>query len=464
MQMLIRQKLKPRVNSRYTFDMKFKALVAKSLLVALPLILIPALAKSAPKITPGATCKIDKKTVTYLKRNFTCVKSGKKLVWNKGVPVKTPIRIPTSAPTASPTPTPDPVQKDIDLSLDLRVTLRTELSKSEICKTKDLTSRPDVSNGFPRPGSALMAPKLVKILVLPVSFSDFSFLESDLMKLKVATKETTDIYKKITFDKLNVEFTFPEKSEWVTLARSAASYGIVENKPQQNNEIVVIDAIAASSPKIDFDIYDGVLIESGWFRSTGGGQGFPGQRYSTSHGVAKGVSFTFGQGVASWRTIAHELGHSLFGLEDLYVFLNSNRPSVPDPTPAGQWDMMSNSEPDFFGWNKLLMGYLVDDDFSCISSQSDTTHFIANINSAVGNKLVLINLSEGRTLALEGRSTFEGNQGLLVYEIDSSINHGDGPIKAQKKLVEVSQSLTLLGHKFEVIEANKKGLLVRVTK
>jgi len=446
--------------------MRIKFLVAKSLILALPLTLIPTIASSAPKVTPGSKCKVQKQKVVYLGKTYTCIKSSKKLIWNKGVAVKTPTPNPTTTPTVTPTqtPTPSPVQLDIDLSLDSRVTLTKDLSKNDSCKTQDLTSRSDVSNGFPRPGSALMAPKLVKILVLPVSFADFSFLENDLVKLKNATLITTEIYKKISFDKLNVEFVFPEKSEWITLARSAASYGIVENKPQQNNEIVVIDAIAASSSKIDFDIYDGVLIESGWFRSTGGGQGFPGRRYPTNHGIAKGVSFIFGQGVASWQTIAHELGHSLFGLEDLYVFLNSNRPSVPDPTPAGQWDMMSNSAPDFFGWNKLLMGYLEDADFRCITNQSDTTHFISNINAAAGNKLVLINLSEGRTLALEARSTLDGSQGLLAYEIDSSINHGDGPIKAQKKLVEASQSLTLLGYELEVINANKTGLLVRVTK
>jgi M6 family metalloprotease-like protein len=436
--------------------MRIKSLVAKSLVLSLSFTLIPAFASSAQKVTPGSKCKVQKQKMDYQNKTYTCIKSGKKLIWNKGSMVV--------KPNPTPATTPNPVQVDIDLSLDSRVTATKDLSKNDSCKTRDLTPRSDVSNGFPRPDSALTAPKSVKILVLPVSFADFSFLESDLAKLKNATLITTEIYKKISFDKLNVEFLFPEKSEWVTLARSAASYGIVENKPQQNNEIVVIDAIAASSPKINFDIYDGVLIESGWFRSTGGGQGFPGQRYSTNHGIAKGVSFTFGQGVASWRTIAHELGHSLFGLEDLYVFLNNNRPSVPDPTPAGQWDMMSNSEPDFFGWSKLLMGYLDDVDFRCISNQPDTTHFISNINAAVGNKLVLINLSEGRTLALESRSTPNGNQGLLAYEIDSSKSHGDGPIKAQKKLVQGAESLTLLGHRLEVIDANKNGLLVRVTK
>jgi M6 family metalloprotease-like protein len=324
-----------------------------------------------------------------------------------------------------------------------------------------------------------------------VNFSDIPFLESDLVKLKNATKETTEIFRRTSFDRLNIEFTFPEKSEWVTLARSAASYGIVENSGQQNVKSLVIDVIAETSSKIDFDTYDGVVIETGWFKLSGGGHAFPGERYATSHGVAKRVTLEFGQAVASPITITHELGHSLFGLEDLYMFSNNNRPSGFDPDRStGPWDMMGNTTTDVFGWNKLLMGYLVDDEFTCITSQNDTTHFIANIDSKVGNKLVLINLAEGRTLALEARDTINlfqmdyttgrtlaleskgtvnGKQGLLVYEIDSSINHGDGPINAQKKLIEASRSLTsrslsLLGYKFEVLDANKNGLLVRVTK
>ena len=437
--------------------MRIKGSIANGLLITLAITLIPAVAISAQRVNPGSKCKEFKQKVLYMNKTYTCIKSGNKLVWNNGVAIVKP----GSKPVASAAP--DSVA--IDLSLDPRVTVKTDLSKNDFCKTKDLTSREGiVNNGFPRPSSVLIAPKLVKILVLPVNFSDFSFLESDLAKLKNATKETTDIYRKISFDKLKIEFTYPEKSEWVTLDRSAASYGIVENKPQQNNEIVVIDAIAASSSKIDFDVYDGVLIESGQFKSTGGGQAFPGQTYSTSHGVAKGVIFTFGQGVASQQTITHELGHSLFGLEDLYMFFSSNRPSNSDPAPSGPWDMMGNRVNEVFGWNKLLMGYLEDDDFRCITSQIDTTHFIANIDSKIGNKLVLINLAEGRTLALEGRDTTKGNQGLLVYEIDSSINHGDGPIKAQKSLIEAPRSLTMLDHKFEVLDANKNGLLVRITK
>ena len=64
--------------------MRIKVLVAKGLLVALPLALIPALANSAPKITPGAKCKVLNQKVPFQNKTYTCKKSGNKLVWNRG--------------------------------------------------------------------------------------------------------------------------------------------------------------------------------------------------------------------------------------------------------------------------------------------------------------------------------------------------------------------------------------------
>jgi len=69
------------------------------LLSALALIFssLPQNAYSAQKITAGATCsKIDSKA-TYNNKIYTCIKKGKKLVWNSGIAIKTP--------TATPSPT-----------------------------------------------------------------------------------------------------------------------------------------------------------------------------------------------------------------------------------------------------------------------------------------------------------------------------------------------------------------------
>jgi len=72
---------------------------------------------AAPKA--GAKCLKKSATVTSGGKLFTCIQSGKKLVWNKGITIKkpapvatptpisspTPVALPTATPTSSPTPT-----------------------------------------------------------------------------------------------------------------------------------------------------------------------------------------------------------------------------------------------------------------------------------------------------------------------------------------------------------------------
>jgi len=79
--------------------MRIRGSLSKGLLIALAISLIPVAAVSAQKITPGSTCKVLKQKVVYLKKTYTCTKSGKKLIWSIGVtvtPTPTPIFIPTT--------------------------------------------------------------------------------------------------------------------------------------------------------------------------------------------------------------------------------------------------------------------------------------------------------------------------------------------------------------------------------
>ena len=86
--------------------MGIRSSLTKGLLIALAVVLIPVSAVSAQKITPGSTCKVLNQKATYLNKTYTCVKSGKKLLWNKGVAVVKPT--PAASPTPMPTPTPEP--------------------------------------------------------------------------------------------------------------------------------------------------------------------------------------------------------------------------------------------------------------------------------------------------------------------------------------------------------------------
>lgn len=65
--------------------MKIRKALVKGFIVGIAATLIPFAAVSAQKIASGSPCKIVKQKVVYLNKTYTCVKSGKKLIWNKGV-------------------------------------------------------------------------------------------------------------------------------------------------------------------------------------------------------------------------------------------------------------------------------------------------------------------------------------------------------------------------------------------
>ncbi len=69
---------------RYPFGVRIRGSLAKGILISLAVALIPAAAVSAPKVTPGLTCKVLNQKVVYLEKTYKCIKSGRKLIWNKG--------------------------------------------------------------------------------------------------------------------------------------------------------------------------------------------------------------------------------------------------------------------------------------------------------------------------------------------------------------------------------------------
>ncbi len=71
-------------------------------------------------IKSGTKCSKAGIKSVYKDKTYTCVNSGKKLVWNKGISVK-PSPAPTPTPTQTPTPTPTPTQIQISIdNLDLK--------------------------------------------------------------------------------------------------------------------------------------------------------------------------------------------------------------------------------------------------------------------------------------------------------------------------------------------------------
>jgi M6 family metalloprotease-like protein len=274
----------------------------------------------------------------------------------------------------------------------------------------------------------------------------------------------TAFYAATSYGRVSITYEFLPKELWVQMTQSAADYRLTENIPQWHNGQLARDALALVDASVNFGLYDGVVLSTGYSTRLRAGEAFVGMTFQTKNGIAKGVSFEAGSSTGDDRVMAHELGHSLFGLEDLYVFTNRNRPTAPDPTPAGTWDMMSMLASEFFGWNKLLAGWLEPTQVRCISDQASTTHYVETLEVRSDKpKVVLINLADGVTLAIEVR-TEQFFSGVLVYKIDTRIQHGDGPILSEKLLLAPGAALTRDGWTIKVVGFDSKGFLIEVNR
>ena len=83
--------------------MRSKVSLAKGVLLALGIALIPITAGAAEKVTPSSACKVWNQKVVSQDKTYTCTKSGKKLIWSKGVAVKPTL---TSSSTSTPADAP----------------------------------------------------------------------------------------------------------------------------------------------------------------------------------------------------------------------------------------------------------------------------------------------------------------------------------------------------------------------
>ena len=90
--------------------LSLETLSMKKILLSLTLVftlVTPISAQAAVKA--GASCKKAGQTSTVAGKKFTCIKSGKKLIWNKGILVIK--AVPTPAPTPAPTSIPAPTER-----------------------------------------------------------------------------------------------------------------------------------------------------------------------------------------------------------------------------------------------------------------------------------------------------------------------------------------------------------------
>ena len=119
-----------------------------TILLTLVALIVPQQSVTASQAKAGAKCAKVNSIQTVGGKKFTCIKSGNKLVWNKGVVVKKPTPTPTptaigdpigavgSTPSPTPTPTPSPTAKPVVTTLTFDDLVQNYLEIPRIVWTK----------------------------------------------------------------------------------------------------------------------------------------------------------------------------------------------------------------------------------------------------------------------------------------------------------------------------------------
>ena len=389
---------------------------------------------------------------------FQCVKSAKGLRWVITTPKSTPTTTTTTTTTIP----------QVKFATDPRITPAKNLSGASDCKMPDVTRwmGQNTSSGFPRSEWRPSSKGTLKVFVLPITFTDMPFRDSDLQRLTSSVTTVNKYFQSVSYGKAEVEFKFADKSDWVNLGRKADDYGLITGPHTLDKTNLIKEVLSMTSPSLKLSEYGAIAIQTGYDSRNYFGQGFtldPETAFKTPSGNVMSVVFDGGWNAGGWNAIAHELGHGWLGFEDLYYFGSND-------SFFGRWDLMNNNlgGVELAAWHRFLVGWIDDSQIRCVPKGSGTTtHFISALTAKNDlPKAVTHLISNGQMLVVESRRAggFDtAGSVTVVYVVDTNIPHSQAPFRLVGELTRIGDKVAFAGAVVELVDTDKDGDLVHVT-
>lgn len=247
---------------------------------------------------------------------------------------------------------------------------------------------------------------------------------------------TGDFYDRASYGKFRLHLHTEDR--WIPMPRSATAYRISRDWRAADRGAFLRDALSAADPVVDFGGYDVVYLVAD--------PDAPGVDSDATKVVNLASPVTLdGNPVARLVTVferhppdrnvlAHETGH-VFDLPDLYYRPPAGSTADWD-THVGDWDLMGSQfglAPEPFAWHKWKLGWLRPDQVGCVTGTGTTYHDLSPDEAGGGTKLLVVRTGVDSALAMEARSAVGNDrsacrQGVLLYEVRSDRESGDGPI------------------------------------
>jgi M6 family metalloprotease-like protein len=373
----------------------------------------------------GGACKKVGAVSTSQGKKFTCLKSGKKLVWNQGVIVKNTI----------------PTAQRMVYSLPTKPS-----SNVSLCKINEVSSNRSrfensLPTGFPR-STFPFATKTgtVKWALVPIDFTDVKGESNFRSRVDNQMRLLSEWFNTVSEGKFKVEWVVADR--WTTLPGKSTDYRIpFSDGPDRSPAIAEFWNKAISETDKNFD-YTNVqtvnfILPRAQTVVTESLQGFPWEQavknYVTKEGRISSFSvpgvFFNSLNRDYWSYWAHEFGHAM-GIPHI----GSSRVA----NPFLGLDLMGNQDgytKELSGWLRFVAGWLDDEKVYCQEIQklesTDLTLVPLSASNA-GLKMVVVPVSESKALIIESRRETKFSctmptkkNGVLAYLYDATKSHGE---------------------------------------
>jgi M6 family metalloprotease-like protein len=406
-------------------------------------------------VKAGAKCSKVGISSVVSNKTYTCIKSGKKLVWKISSQ-----KIDTSKPF---TP----------LANLSNAALFSNLDKCKIIDGDPQTT--NMTAGFPIPDGRIDLVKGAKMQIIGVDFPDK--IGGTKSPKELNQNLTSSVEKFWTAQSsIPVKFDWKWSSDWIRMPNSINSYSLGGSffQGKFNPEAYfnfAKEIISKTDSDIDFTGVNFLFIvfppgikneEIGTFLVHTQGT------YSTREGNIFNLIMAGGD-YNSASTYIHEFGHAL-GLTDIRDTLD-----LGNQKPDGMYyDIMNNpTYPELLVWHRYLLGFLENSQIHCINSSDASTHWLVPVASVSKQvKGIVIPLSSTEAVIVESRraigfdtalSSRSDLVGAVVYTLDSKIPYRRTPVKVAQVLKN-NDSVNVGGYKITVIESGNFGDVIKVEK
>lgn len=293
-----------------------------------------------------------------------------------------------------------------------------------------------VSFGFPRSAARLPSTGDVRLAVVFVDFPDAPASLTLEEVYGVISPGAEALYEAMSYGAMNLILT-PDL-RWLRMSQPSTAYGFQTGITFNQHRSFLDEALQLAAPTSDFSEADGFVVltnpsEGGVtygpaFVANSPGNGITVDGNTLLNGTNSGLDLlVWGSG---W--LNHEIGHTM-GLPDLYDYGPAGLSPHHFVGEFSSMGLISGRAPEWTAWERWQLGWVNDAQIYCAPSGRSVAA-LTPVALPLGQKAIVVPTGASSAIVVESRRAIGYDAeipkpGLLVYEIDTSIQSGRGTMK-----------------------------------